>query len=46
MDKDAQLLFRPGLTRILRYREGQQKAWLAQIDIARQQATVRQQEEE
>jgi hypothetical protein len=42
--KDAQLLFRPGLNRILRYREGQQKAWLARIEVARQRALVRQEE--
>ena len=46
LDKDAQLLFRPGLKRILRYREGQQKAWLARIEVARQRAVVRQEEAE
>ena len=46
LDKDAQLLFRPGLNRILRYREGQQKAWLARIEVARQRALVRQEEAE
>jgi hypothetical protein len=42
LDRDAILLFRPGVARVLQYQAAQQKAWIARIETARIRAAVRQ----
>jgi hypothetical protein len=44
LDRDARLLFRPGVARVLKYQAAQQKAWIARIETARLRAAVRQTE--
>jgi hypothetical protein len=46
LDSDAKLMFRPGLQRVLQFKAGSQKAWIARVETARQRAAVRQGEME
>ena len=46
LDRDAQLLFRPGLAKVLRYKAGPQQAWIVRIEGARARAEARQAESE
>ena len=46
LDRDAKLMFRPGLQRVLQFKAGPQKAWIARVETARKRAAVRQGEME
>ena len=46
LDRDTRLMFRPGLAKVLRFKAGPQRAWLARVETARQRAAVRQGERE
>jgi hypothetical protein len=46
LNRDAKLMFRPGLHRVLQFKAGPQKAWIARVEMARQRAAVRQGEME
>jgi hypothetical protein len=44
LDRDAILLFRPGVARVLRYQAAQQKAWMARNETAGIREAVQQME--